>query len=326
MEHTKLPTQPGLKHFGEQLRGSKFGHKMTRDLYAFPSRSQHQRPNRERFGEKFWEATAWAFEDDSHTRHSDLFLLTQRDAALVNFDLSLAHFRSLDEDEFESALGRVLATNRKLKPVEDLQKWDGVEGTYVMVFDEYKQFYVGQSNDVRKRIRAHWTGRKSFDRLIWGSKYDSILPVDELRALDTTRIFAFATSNPFGVEQQAEDAADPQFCLNRMVGGEVAPLTLMLTAANPRKRSNGITSVPMTWEQHEHERQAVKDIIKSGGDNLVDELASLDMTIYAGLDEDGDSFMWTRRDAISGAAAQGKLSIEDYQAFLEAMGESIIWP
>jgi hypothetical protein len=29
-----------------------------------------------------------------------------------------------------------------------------------MVFDEYKQFYIGQSNNVGKRIKPHWVGSK----------------------------------------------------------------------------------------------------------------------------------------------------------------------
>jgi hypothetical protein len=36
--------------------------------------------------------------------------------------------------------------------------------------------------------------------------------------------------------------------------------------------------------------------------------------------------MWSRRDAIACAAARGELSVEEFAAFLEAMGEIIIWP
>lgn len=227
----------GIEHFGEQLRGTKFGHKMVRELYAYPNRKQHQRFVREQFSEDDWEARAWRFRDEHHAEHSDAYLLVQRDSALVNFDLSMRYFDSLDADKFESALEHVLAKGRTFKPVETLSDWDGVAGAYVMVFDEYKQFYIGQSNDIRRRIKKHWSSRNSFDRLIFGTKYDSIFPVDELRALDTTRIYAARNINPHAVEQRAEKAADQLFCLNRMVGGSATPLTLMLTALNPRSRA-----------------------------------------------------------------------------------------
>jgi len=74
--------------------------------------------------------------------------------------------------------------------VESLRDWDDVEGAYILVFDEYKQFYFGQSGNVRKRIMQHWSTCKPFDRLIYGTSYSSIPPMDELRALDTTRIYA----------------------------------------------------------------------------------------------------------------------------------------
>jgi hypothetical protein len=60
--------------------------------------------------------------------------------------------------------------------------------------------------------------------------------------------------------------------------------------------------------------------------SLVAGLASLDMTVYSVAREDGSRVMWSRRDAIACAAARGELSVEEFAAFLEAMGEIIIWP
>lgn len=330
MSVPKRVPYPSLEHFDEQTRGSKFGHKMTRELYAYPSRSQKQRPKRELLGEDLWNGTAWVYRDEEHTQHSDLYLLVQRDAALVNFDLSMSYFASLDVGEFEAALEQVLAKGRSFKPVQSLKDWDGVEGAYVMVFDEYRQFYVGKADDIRKRIKQHWGTRKSFDRLVFGSKYDSIFPVDELRALDTTRIFAARSTNPYAVEQRAEKAADQRFCLNRMAGGSASPLTLMLTAINPRNRANGVASVTLSWEDYDRAWDGVVDVIaqsrSSCGSSLVDVLASLDMTVYSVERKDGSQFMWSRRDAIAGAAVRGELSVDEFAAFLEAMGETIIWP
>jgi excisionase family DNA binding protein len=113
---TELAGRGPIEHFGERLRASKFGHKMTRDMYAYPSRAQKQRPKREVLGEQPWEDTALCYRDDEHTQHSDLYLLWQRDVGLRNFDLSRDYFSSLDADEFETALQhsfpRAAASNR----------------------------------------------------------------------------------------------------------------------------------------------------------------------------------------------------------------------
>lgn len=330
MSVSKRISYPACEHFGEHLRGSKFGHKMTRSLYAYPNRSPKQRPNRERFGEEFWENTAWAYCDEEHARHSDAYLLVQRDRALVNFDLSMRYFESLNVDGFEAALEKVLAKGRTFKPVTTLSEWDGVAGAYVMVFDGYKQFYIGQAEDIRKRIKQHWTGRKHFDRLVFGTPYNSIFPADELRALDTTRIYAARSSNPFAVEKRAENAADQRFCLNRMVGGSATPLTLMLTSINPRSRGHGVVPQPLSFDEFERAWDSVADTISlssaNGASSLVAALAAMDMTIYSVKPKTGEPFMWSRREAIGGAVARGELSVEKYAAFLETMGETVLWP
>lgn len=322
---SQLPVEAS-EYFGEKPRRSKYGHKMTREMYAYPSRSPHQRPNRELLGEQRWARSAWAYRDEEHTRHSDLYLLAQRDAALMTFDISMRYFESLDATDFESALTNVLAEAPTLKSAESLQKWDGVPGVYVMVFDEYKQFHVGQASDIHKRIKQHWNGRKGFDRLIYPSKYRTILPVDELRVLDTTRIYAARSNSRYELEQRAENAADPSYTLNRIGGGEATPLMLLLSAASPRSRANGLETVPMTLAEHEQARAEVSDIVSRADATLVAELSNLDMTIHLVVRQDGKSVPWSRRDAISSAAVRGKLSMEDYRAFLEAMGETIIWP
>jgi predicted phage gp36 major capsid-like protein len=72
----------------------------------------------------------------------------------------MRYSESLDADEFEAALEHILTKGSDVQAVESLPDWDDVEGAYVMVFDEYKQFYIGQSNNVGKRIKPHWVGSK----------------------------------------------------------------------------------------------------------------------------------------------------------------------
>ncbi|WP_416416135.1 GIY-YIG nuclease family protein [Paenarthrobacter aromaticivorans] len=319
------------EHFGEKLRASKFGHKMTREMYAYPNRSQKQRPKREPLGEQLWEGTAWAYRDEEHTQNSDLYLLWQRDKALRNFDLSMDYFSSLDADDFETALEYVLARGRTFKPVESLPAFDGKAGAYIMVFDGYKQLYIGQSWDIRKRIKQHWGARKPFDRLIYGrSIYNSIFPMDELRALDTTRIYAARSTSPYAVEQRAEEAADQRFCLNRMTGGEPTPMAWMLSSLGPRSRSHGIVSTPLSYQDYERERDGVYEAIRldrlSAEPRLATVLAQMNMGIHTVQRDTGDPFLWSRRDAIARAAKHGELSVPEFAAFLEAMGENVVWP
>lgn len=319
------------EHFGEKLRASKFGHKMTREMYAYPSRAQKQRPKRELLGEHLWEATAWCYRDEEHTQHSDLYLLWQRDLALRNFDLSMDYFSSLDGGDFEAALQHVLAKGRTFKPVESLPALDGKEGAYIMVFDEYKQFYIGQSWDIRKRIKQHWGARKPFDRLIYGrSMYDSVFPADELRALDTTRIYAARSCSPHIVEGRAEAAADRRYCLNRMMGGEPTPMALMLSGLGPRSRTHGFVSASLAYKEFERERQSVCDVIaldrSATEPGVVTTLAQMDMSIHSVLREDDTTFLWSRRDTIARAAKHGDLSVQEFTAFLTALGEKVVWP
>lgn len=323
---------PGIIHFGDRIGASKFGHKMTRELYAVPSRKPKERSRREQVGEELWADIAWSYRDDEHAEHSDAYLLVQRDVALRNFDLSMAHFASLEAEEFETALQKVLDAEPGLKPVESLRDWEGVSGVYVMVMDEYKQFYVGQAGDIRKRVRTHWTGRKAFDRLLFGSKYSSVFPADEMRALDTTRLYAVSDSgrSRFDIEQRVEAAADQRFCLNRIAGGEASGLTMMLAMPRLKGRTLGVTAVPMTRDEYSLAWDGIRDMISGadGGDRatLVPRLAAMDMQIYAVTREDGSTLFWSRRDSISGAVPGGRLTAEEFTAFLEALGETVVWP
>ncbi|GAA4054313.1 hypothetical protein GCM10023063_48650 [Arthrobacter methylotrophus] len=213
--------------------------------------------------------------------------------------------------------------------MQSLKDWDGVAGAYILVFDEYRQFYVGKADDIRKRIKHHWGARKYFDRLVFPNKYESVFPVDELRALDTTRIYAARSTNPYAVEERAEKAADKRFCLNRMPGGEAGPFALMLSAIKPRGRSHGVLPVPLSWEGYEQVWDGVVNLIaqaSSPGPDLVAELARLDMTVHTVSGKDDSRFMWSRRDGIASAVVRGELCVENFAAFLEAMGETIIWP
>jgi hypothetical protein len=213
---------PPRKHFGETLRASKYSHRLTRNEYALVNKRNSTRPPREYCTDAEWEADAWAFEDEDHTRLTDEHCAMHREAALENFDLNMAFFRQLSGKDFleAKAMAGMLAKHKNLRPLTDLSVWDGVEGIYVMVLDRYKQAYIGQARDIRARIKRHWSWAKQFDRLIFGTKESSVLSIDSFRALDTTRIFAVKTTRGLDLEERMVKAFPPEFLLNRVPGGD----------------------------------------------------------------------------------------------------------
>lgn len=316
-----------MQHFGEWLSSSQFGDVMARATYGYPSRTPHQRFRREQMPARYWEGRAWQFRDEEQTRFSDAFLLWNRDEALRNYDLSLAYFDTLDAAEFETALTAVLSEGRSLRLVGDLTQWEGAEGVYVMVFDGFKQLYVGQSGNVRKRVRQHWSGRKSFDRLVYGTPYDSILPVDELRALDTTRLYAARSLHPDPLEERLERAADPRFTLNRMAGGAFNPLAILLTGA--RARDHALTAVPATREEYRAARSVITErveVARQDATSPVSLLAGLDMGIRVEVDQDGRQHFWSNRDLVGDALRSGLLTAAEFEEFLTRLGETVVWP
>lgn len=301
---------------------------MTRETYGFPSRRPKTPIPRECSSDEVWESVDWAYRDEEHRQHSDAFLLWNRDRALRNFDLSMTYFESLERGEFEGSLAEVLKRNRTLKPVEELSKWDDVEGVYVMVFDEYKQFYVGATRDIRARVMQHWTKRKPFDRLVFGSLYNSVLPVDELRILDNTRIFAARTKDPYTLEKRIEETADNRFTLNRMGGGEGSSMMVALGLLTRERRSLGVGVHLDSWDHRKHAIAEVRELtyVARAGADIVEQLAGMDMQIYVNTREDGAPAVWSRRDIIGDALRNGQLTAQEFERFLTRMGETVVWP
>jgi hypothetical protein len=234
----KITTQAGLavEHFGERVRSGKYGHRLIRDLYAVPNKTPSVRIPRDMISEGWWAARAWRFEDAEQTRFSDEFCRRQREDALENFDLNMAFFAQIPPDSFEDALTELLRKNKSLRPIVDLRSLDGDEGVYLMVLDEYRQAYLGQSGDIRARIKRHWSGAKQFDRLLWGSTHESVLSIDSFRALDTTRVFAARTIRADSLETKLVNTFPPDYLLNRIGGGAVAGMRALFIGAEVKRR------------------------------------------------------------------------------------------
>jgi hypothetical protein len=230
-------TSLAVEHFGELRRAGKYGHRLTRDQYAIPNKMSSTRAPRWMFSDEQWAELGWMYEDDEHTRHTDEFCRLQREGALENFDLNMAFFAQISQESFEQALTALLARNEPLRPVTDLRALDGAEGVYVMVLDEYRQAYIGQTRDIRARIRQHWTGTKQFDRLLWGHKHMSVLSIDSFRALDTTRILAARTTRANSLEAKLVRNFPPDYLLNRIGGGDVDGLRSLFIEAEIKRRN-----------------------------------------------------------------------------------------
>lgn len=170
-------------------------------------------------------------------------LIAQIPKARLNYDLNMRFFASLNENDFNKHLSK-LCKKFKIKECLDLNQLNGVTGIYIMVLDQYKQFYIGKANDIKSRIRAHWNNSKSLERLIFGDVCTSILSIDSFGALDTTRVFYRECYDPLDLEERIVATVDSQYSLNRTAGGigssssctETTEMAQLAIVAGRRKR------------------------------------------------------------------------------------------
>lgn len=236
MADKHLPGAP-VEHFGEMIRPGKYGHRLTRDMYALVNKKSSTRIPEHMLTDELRAYLAPHYEDAELTIHTDEFCRRHREMALENFDLNMAFFTQIAQESFNDALDEMLRKNKRLRPVTDLKSLDEEWGVYVLVLDEYRQAYIGQSSwDMRKRIKAHWNGTKQFDRLLWGGVQESVMSIDSFRALDTTRIFASRTIHYDTLEARLVRTFPPDYLLNRVHGGAVTGLRGLFISAEMKRR------------------------------------------------------------------------------------------
>lgn len=137
-----------------------------------------------------------------------------------NYDLNMRYFDSLDKIEFEKVLSKTVKKYR-FKECKNLSEVDGIGGIYIMVLDQYKQVYIGQSNDIKSRITQHWNKKMDLDRLICGDLINSRISINSFGPLDTTRIYFLKTINRDKFEIKLVDSFGDKFILNRIAGGNL---------------------------------------------------------------------------------------------------------
>lgn len=153
--------------------------------------------------------------------YSDEWCKTQYKKAMENYDLNMEYFSLLDKKEFNEEINSFLNIYKEFKEVKDLKLFNGKSGYYIMILDEYKQLYIGTTNDIKRRIQQHWSKRVPFDRLIFGTVDNSIMSINSFNALDTTRIYAYPTDGTYINENEYIDYFSPCFVCNRLEGGKI---------------------------------------------------------------------------------------------------------
>ncbi|MCC3359414.1 GIY-YIG nuclease family protein [Bacillus sp. REN16] len=199
-------------HFGVKVLEGKRGLKLTREKYAVVSnKNSLVRFDREIYADKYGKI------------YTDEWCENQLKEALENYDLNMEYFSLLNHDEFCEEIEGFLNLNKKYTKVFDLNLYEGKSGYYMMVLDEYSQVYIGTTNDIKRRVRQHWSNSKPFDRLLFpmGNVDSSILSIDSFRALDTTRIYVYETNKTFSNEDKFINQFPAKFLCNRMAGGKI---------------------------------------------------------------------------------------------------------
>lgn len=199
-------------HFGLTINEGKYGLKLTRENYAIIS-NKNSLP---KFSEDI-------YTDEEGKTYTESWCKKQLEDCLINFDLNLKFFSKLDQIKFNVEIDKFLRKNKKFREVFDLNLYNGKAGYYMLFLDGYCQVYIGTAQDIKTRIRQHWSRRKQFDRLLFpmGAINTSLLSIDSFRAFDTTRIFVLETFITYDHEDGYIKQISPEFVSNRLAGGKV---------------------------------------------------------------------------------------------------------
>ena len=89
---------------------------------------------------------------------------------MLNYDLNMAYYESLEQDKFDEFIEQSYRNNSEYISVDDLNDFK-VPGVYVLVLGKYKKVYVGISKkSIKTRVQTHW-GRNSIEIISGGYSY-----------------------------------------------------------------------------------------------------------------------------------------------------------
>lgn len=149
-----------MEHFGIKLIHRKYSFKLNREEFAMIS-TKPSLPISEYLIKRD------AYTDMSGSQYREEWCKKYRELCLQNYDLNMNFFNHLDYSEFNNAITSFLKKHKKFQQVENLKAYDGISGYYMMILDEYKQVYIGKSDNIKKRIQQHWSATKPFDRTLF---------------------------------------------------------------------------------------------------------------------------------------------------------------
>lgn len=221
-------------HLGVWIKKSE-NNKINRENYAIvDKRNSHWSP---RTPSLYTDENRYKyFEDEECQFYSDLYCEEHQERCLINYDKNMAFFNEISQEEFQDALDVLICSNTNIRQVLSLNDYNQRSGIYILVLDEYKQVYIGQAQDIKKRIMSHWQRKKPFDRLLFGKINNSVLPIDSFGALDTTRIFVLETESLDDYEVKLLNKMPAKFKLNRIAGGVPADSLDLITKAMDSNR------------------------------------------------------------------------------------------
>lgn len=118
---------------------------------------------------------------------------------------------SYDGSELKDSLELLKGKYKKLQECKNLNLLDKKSGIYIMVLDKYNSCYVGQSGDMKARIKQHWSADRSID----------IQGIDLFKVGDTTDILIYECSKSQldTIEQKIISYIPPRYTLNWLEGG-----------------------------------------------------------------------------------------------------------
>jgi len=209
-----------ITHFNTKIRKTN-NNKLTRENYCIPTNKISYVCKKslkfaiERMDYKI--PNEYYIDENTYT---EKYVKEHYDECMYNYDLNIKYFSDLKHEEFDEYLKSFVSKN-KFKEISGLEEVNHIEGIYILVLDEYNQVYIGISNDIKKRILAHWSDKKDFDRLLFGKKDNSVLSIDSFGALDTTRIFFKEVKHQSinNQEYRMVEKFKSEYSLNRVNGG-----------------------------------------------------------------------------------------------------------
>ena len=177
-----------------------------------------------------------AYSNQLGTEYAEGWCNEYRKICLKNYDLNMKYFSMLDSSTFNSSLNMFVAKHKQFLEIHNLNDYAGVEGYYLMVLDNYKQVYIGKTEDIKRRIMQHWSNTKPFDRTLYPMyAWDkSCFSIDFFRALDTTRIYVWKKKITTGIEEQLINDFPARFTTNR-IGGDISNAILAIASTKKRQ-------------------------------------------------------------------------------------------